>query len=434
MNKKILEKTNSFHRVYTWSGNFPMLDMANDKGIKFQKEHIRISGDSIMVTANFFENGILTSYRTEEDDTRLLKYYSEKFLSNTKFLQDSVKDYRQQVNNDLKNLREIHNIKQLNLLTNDQLINLFEKGQKHLLYNWTVDIFDWYMELLLVPFLQEWLEKKLKELGKPDMLSEYVNTLITPHDVSIIFTERQRFFEIVKFIRDDINLYSLVKKEKNLGKVLSEHTKLKDLINKYLDDFDWINVYVNNPSSNFESVCDEVLNFVIYDTPLEVKAKRLGDNYDKNIIDLSKKYLKELNPPSHITDLISGLRRMAFLRTEDYVVMSQSSYLLLPLYSEIARRLGITYYELKEFLPHEIVDYLKRDTKVHPSSLKERINLTCFLTFDNEEYLFVGGEAREIKEIIVGSCIPCQFTIMRKGTFHLFSLIVLTVLCGSFLF
>ncbi|MES2223637.1 MAG: PEP-utilizing enzyme [Patescibacteria group bacterium] len=400
MNQKLIKRINDYTWMYTWSGNFPLLDCAYDKGLKFQKEHTRISGDSLRVIINLFENGIQTCYQAVEDRDRLDQFYRNRFEVEPGFMIDVVKDYRKRVNFDLKELRKIWAIKNLDKLSNKKLIELLNKVGRHLIYNLTVDIYDWYMEIALMPVLESYMKRRLGELGKAELVTEYINTLITPHQVSIIYKERQSFFNIVKLVRDNKALLEVVQKGISYDGVIKENKEIKKLIDKHFKGYVWINVYANNPPSTVLSIWNEVIDYIKNDTPLTVKAKRLGDDYDVSLIERSKVFLEEIGPSKEVKNLIMSLRRMAFLRTEDYPVMGESAYYIIPLYTEIAKRLGLTYYELKEFLPWEIADYLKENKKVKEKDLKERLKLSCFMTIDNKEYVFVGKDAQKIKDTI----------------------------------
>lgn len=361
-------------------------------------------------------------YRTEEDAETQAKYFREKFERDPGFLKRSARFYRLKVNHDLRALRKIFQIKNLETLSNEKLAKLFTKAREHFAYNAMVDIYDWFMERVFTPLLAEYLEKRLSELGKSGQVSEYANTLIMPHQVSVIFRERTELFDIVNYIRGKQKLATLIKSGAPLAEIFPKDSVLKKRVEKYFKKYLWMPCLVNNPPSTLQNVWDEIKNFVVTDAPLQIKTKRLGDNHDTEAIKRSFEYLKELKPPKDIIYIIEGLRGMAFMRTEDYVVMSESTYRVIPLYTEVARRLGLTYADLKEFMPEEVVGYLKRGGKISPSVPEKRIPVNCFISIDGQDAFFEGEDALKVKQAlkeqmssVVGNATEFRGVIGNKG-------------------
>ena len=254
------------------------------------------------------------------------------------------------------------------------------------------------MERLFTPMLQDYIAAKLPK-GKSHLVAEYANTLITPAKISRIFQERKAFFDIIAFIRKNKYLKKLVLRNFSQATLISP--KLERLIDSYLARYDWMPVLVNNPPWKYESLSREILHFIKTNKPLAVQGKRLGDNYDPQVFKKAKKYLAQLKPPAKIKHLIAGLQAMAFLRTEDYAVMSQSAYYVIPIYTEIAKRLGLTYYDLKEFLPEEIVRHLKqKNNKIAKKDLQDRLRLSVHILYKNKRYFYTGRQALVYEKII----------------------------------
>lgn len=126
----------------------------------------------------------------------------------------------------------------------------------------------------------------------------------------------------------------------------------------------------------------------------------MGDNLDQKVIKKSHDIIRRLMFDKKALKLILSLRRIAFLRTEDNAVMSQSTYYVRPLYEEIARRLGLDYQYLKELLPQEIACYLKNNQKVPQLLIRSRRKLTGFITFQGKLNVLTGNKAGQLKNII----------------------------------
>ena len=406
-----------------WTGNWPLLDEMMQNDDAYVRESEKICGIVLIgQEIEFNENRVCTMYRTEEDAAAQAEYFREKFERDPAFLKRSAKWYRLKVNRDLRALRKIFYIKNLGSLSNGKLSKLFVKARGHFAYNAMVDIYDWFMERVFTPVLAEYLQKRLAELGKDGQVSEYANTLIMPHQVSVIFRERTELFGIVNYIRGKKGLEALIKAKTPLTGVFAKDLELKRRVEKYFKKYIWMPCLVNNPPSTLQNVWDEIKNFVITDAPLQIKTKRLGDNHDTKAIKRSFEYIKELKPPKDIMYIIEGLRGMAFMRTEDYVVMSESTYCVIPLYTEIAKRLGITYTDLKEFMPDEIVGYLKRGEKISSSVLENRIPINCFISIDGQDAFFEGEDARKVQQTIkeqmgsvLGNATEFRGVIGNKG-------------------
>jgi phosphohistidine swiveling domain-containing protein len=82
--------------------------------------------------------------------------------------------------------------------------------------------------------------------------------------------------------------------------------------------------------------------------------------------------------------------------------MSESTYCVIPLYAEIAKRLGISYRDLKEFLPDEIISYLKNGTEIDRAILARRVPISCYLTLEGNRSFFEGEDALVIKQTVQG--------------------------------
>ena len=427
MKQDIIRAIKRIHWDFYWTGNWPMLDAMLESDQAWEKEHIQISGRTRRLRVDFSEKRVMTSYLSRKESEQLEKYFLRKFEKDPNFLVRSTKPYRARVSKDLATLKEMHSIKNLRALSNPQLAHLFAGARKHFVYNSAIDNYDAAMERTFIPVLEAVVSTKLKLLGKQDQLVDYISTLLTPHKISVIFQERQKFFDIIRYIRKHPSLEKRIRNlhvipsaswrtefsAKNLdpgseqGMTIRPRTvgdkHLNKLIEKYLKAYNWTPVLVNNPPKDLDSVWSEITSFIKENRPLKVQSKRLGDDYNPKVIKKSKTYERELRLPVKMRKLIQGLRAIAFMRTEDHWVMSKSSYYVIPLYTEIAWRLGLTYYDLKEFLPEEILYFLKEGLKTPRQELAARLKLSTHIQFKGKRYFFTGKQAQEIKRTVTGA-------------------------------
>lgn len=388
------------HWVFYWSGNWPMLDALYENNGDYAKCFKKISGTTIRARADFCYKNTLTVFHSEEEYDRLDKYFRNKFEQDPEFLIRSARGYRQQVNSDLAQLKKIYfagsNYKNF---SNKQLADLFLRARSFFVYNSAIDAYDWLMERVLIPVLAKIVENKLS--GKhQDKVAEYVNILITPPRQSVIYKERKLLFSIVRYINKNLLLKKNVKQNKKLEDILRSFPILNKKINNYLRKFVWMPVLVNNPPSTLESVWKEIVSY-INGEPLVIKAKRLGDNFDFKIIKQGISIQRNLNLTKREKLLVKGLQAMAWLRTEDYVVMSESSFYVIPLYTEIASRLGLPYKQFKEFTPNEIESGLRKG-KIEPRVAKQVLKFgSACLGLNGVYSRIIGQESEKIKSKLV---------------------------------
>jgi len=276
---------------------------------------------------------------------------------------------------------------------------MFKEIREYFAYNGAMDHYSYFIEKFFISDLQVYLENRLKEVKKEQKLAEYIALLVTPAKPTRIYMERQAFFKIVDYIRLNKKLVRKIQEGQCRESIFNNDPDLKKQITEHLEKFNWLPVLVNNPPTILDELWEELNQIIRNQSAYSVESVRLGDNYDENISQKKKKLLEQLQPPERIKLLIEALEETAFIRTEDNAVMSQSSSLLIPLYNEISKRLGITYAELKELLPEEVVQYLETNKKIPKNLIKNRLTLTCYMVYNGKREVFVDKEARELKEI-----------------------------------
>ena len=79
--------------------------------------------------------------------------------------------------------------------------------------------------------------------------------------------------------------------------------------------------------------------------------------------------------------------------------MSRSAFLAIPLYQEAAKRLGVTYYQLKELTPEEIALGLKNKKKLQ-SLVRSRHKLSGYVVYKGLRICVDGSRAGQLKKII----------------------------------
>lgn len=110
-------------------------------------------------------------------------------------------------------------------------------------------------------------------------------------------------------------------------------------------------------------------------------------------------------PDSTTAILIRTLERTAFVRTEDNAVMSRSAFLTIPLYTAIAKRLGISYYDLKELNPDEVESALVKNwgKKRVRALVRARHALSGYVVYSGKPFSLDDGAARRFKQLVESS-------------------------------
>lgn len=398
----LLSKLRKLHLVWFWSGNWPLLDDTMMADNAFERRFRKISGTSPRISIGIHRNSIVTEYHSEEDYSRLEDYFLDKFERNPNFIHESVKNYQKETQKDVEALHKISKSK-FQTLSNRKLSDLFLQARKHFEYNSAIDHYTWYMEKFFVPMLEKFVYEYLCKKGDPSLLSEYMSLLVTPERPSQYAREREDFFALVKAVKRNKALVRTIQNSTRI-EAYKEFPSLKKRILSHLNKYVWISVLVNNPPTREQDIWKELKVFLKEkDAHFMIKSRRIGDKVTAEILTDKKRVLKYLNPQSKIKSLIKGLEAIAYVRTEDNAVMGHLTYLVIPLYTEVARRLGLTYYELKEFRPWEIVSLLRCSLKVQTKDLKSRQNLLCRVKYKGKEFTLTGKDARSVSEIVVGN-------------------------------
>ena len=404
----ILHQIEKLHWVWFWSGNWPLLDCVLERDQSFEREFYKIAGVFPRVTFDFFKEGIVTAYHCQEEYERLGAFFLMKFEKNPTFIINSLKDYQKKTDCDLHELAILNRLTQINKVSPRELARIFRKARAHFAYNSAMDHYAWYIENFFVPRLQEFVARRLSELGKGELLPEYIFHLVTPSRQSRIFKERQAFFHILSSIKRNKKLESLIRRGKTFSAIDGHNPRLAIAIERHLKKYAWMPVLVNNPPTSKSDLWKEIIRYIRDDKTFKIESKRIGDNFDPEAIVKRKKILHELAPNAAERALIIGLQRTTFIRTEDNAVMSKSSYLVMPLYNGIARRLGISYHTLKQLTPDEVTDHLERGKKVSRALIRGRLKLTSYFVHNGRRIILTGSKA-----VIMRRAVEQQ--LARKG-------------------
>ena len=400
--EKIFGEFAKLHWVWFWSGNWPRLDAITERDPGFEKELKKMAGFYPKITADIFRDGLITAYHCQEEYDRIKAHLFTRYEIDPNFIIHSLSDYEKKTVRDIQAIKKITS-QNFSRLSNGDLGKLFIKVRRHWEYNSAVDHWAWYVEKFFTPVLEQSIRKHLSSLGKNDIkyIPEYVNILVTPRKPSEVYRERVAFYQMIKkikkvYIRKN-DLFTQF-----YSKVRIYYPRIAGLISDHAKRYGWLSVLVNNPPVTEEDVWKEAAEKAKSKISLELEVKRLGDNFDQNIIKKKIKLLDELKSDAAAISLIKTLERTSYIRTQDNAVMSHSAYLTIPLYEEISKRLGISYYGLKELTPWEVLDALNDSINLK-NLIKSRRKLSGYVVYDENRYSVDGKDAKVLKKIIDAS-------------------------------
>lgn len=397
--RELFKKIKKLHWFWFWSGNWPLLDVFFQRDAAFEKEFSRIGGVAPRASVDFFQNGLITAYHCQEEYDRLGRYFRQRFARDPMFILCSFRDYKKITDQDMAALGRIGNLKHA-ALSHKELARLFLQTRKHFVFNGMFDHYASYIEKFFAPELEQYLHAELSQRGLIRHVPEYMAVLVTPRRPTKVYEERVALFKILKDIRRNKKWLAAIESGASTKKILASSPALARRLQIHLQKYNWLPVLVNNPATTLAELWREVTSLARQDADFKVESRRLGDYFDKKILAQKRKIISQLKPDRKTKLLIRTMEETAYIRTEDNAVMSRSSYLVIPLYREIAKRLGLTYSELKELAPDDIVVFLRRGERVPPATIRARRRLTCFVVYRGMRRLFTGETAKRIKHMV----------------------------------
>lgn len=395
----ILKEIPQCHWVWFWSGNWPLLDGWYYFSKEMEDYFVKFCGIPARIMHGFYVNGIATEYHAQEEYDKMEAFLLKKFEKDPDFIMRSIKDHGKLAKKDITALKKIRKI-QVTKKSNEEIIKIFKKTREHFIYNSSIDIYVMYIEKFFVPILQKYLEKRLKELSKSEKLPEYMETLIMPIKPSRVFKQRTELFIIIEEIRKNKEMVKMIQQKKEMKALFDKYPVIAKKIEEHVQKHCWLHMVVNAPLLTKEELWEEITKIIDNNEPFTIKSRRIGDNYNPKIKEKKQKLIDELHPDEKMRTLIKSLAEIAFIRTEDNAVGGESSYQIIPLYNEIAKRLGISYQDLKQLTPEEVVSFLEKGKNVAKPFLQERYQLTYRFKHNGERGLYFGKEADKCRKAI----------------------------------
>ncbi len=400
ISKYITQQIERHDWVWFWSGNWPLLDSLMEIDLFFQKAFKRITGIQPVCTVAFFRGGITTVYHSKQNYERLRHYFHNCFQKDPSFMSRYYDKYDERMRLIINRIERIMSY-DLSRKSNSGLIRLWEQKRRLYSYNAVMDFIAWYMEFFFTPVLQSWVKQRLEQIGKSDELASVIALLVTPRKASEFYYEQQSIFRLVSFVLRHRRLKRAFLSSASPEEILSIDRKFAKAVRMHHKKYCWVSMLVNNPETSITDIISQISLYVRDSKVFQIESRRLGDNYQKSDLRKKEKWIRRLQPDSRMLSLIASLEETAYARTKDNAYQGRLTYLTKPLYLEVARRLGISYSELKECRDEEIITYLKKGKYFPKKLIRKRLQLSCMIGINGKVYVYEGEKAALVEKIVV---------------------------------
>lgn len=215
-----------------------------------------------------------------------------------------------------------------------------------------------YMQTTIIAdrVIDEELNKLIAKKVPGDKIQNYLLLFTSPSKIGFFEQENEKLIEILKEIKES----DLVK----------ESDKLRKLLKKHLDEFGWFgNMEFDGKFWTKEDLILR-LKSMINDNVDEIETKgieKIRENKEKEIM----KAINELGLTEEEISLVETARELVYFRTFRTDMIFKSGYKLRNLFMEVAKRMGISYYDIFYLFHEEILDFLD-DKKINRKVLDER--------------------------------------------------------------
>ena len=170
---------------------------------------------------------------------------------------------------------------------------------------------------------------------------------------------------------EELSLINLALKIQQ-GKELS-----KEAIHNHLKKFGWLPVFLFGKPWDEKYVKDEVSRLVKEDD-LQSRKERL-DNFPDEQRNKISRLQDELSFPKELKDLAKVMQEIAFIRNEAETMISLGTFVLLPIYKEIYRRINLPEEKISTLTPEEI-GHILIENKDFSEEINKRLNAAFYVS------------------------------------------------------
>ncbi len=319
-----------------------------------QKLGLNLSGNMIFLGANY--------YQWVEDWKKVEELVKEHLLNkNTSLLEKSFALVQETINRHHE-LQRIRNIKP-KMLSDTEILRLLEKyidsAQRM--------VACWVLIFQLEPGIESFLRERAEQVGIP---FTDIFALITPPR-EVLLVQQERLFHEIK--QEIAHVLHRMPSQKRSSFLQQELPKTYEKIQHYLREFSWVGTH----SYRGEGITEESLF-----TRLQEENQNPG-----------KKEKRKDNIPAEIEQAVRVGSELCYYRLQIAEHYDKIAFLYRPFFTEIARRLGLTY-DLVLWYTYDELRSAFEQKKGNPHELKKREELSGLLLEQGNEKVLVGEACR----------------------------------------
>lgn len=249
--------------------------------------------------------------------------------------------------------------------------------------------------LIIILCMQKFLDEKLKEIisarvEEQSEIDDYHRKLALP----IKFNEGQKetisILELTKDFKKE-KLHSLLEKDTHviLGE-LNKHKKLKKKIDNHLKKYAWLQVrWLIGEPTTFSDLIERIKILIKSNVEEEIiymNAKLPEVKAETNKIMKMLKFNKEEK------DFVKIVQEYVFLRTFRTDHLNMANYNLIPFLTECAKRINLSYYDIRYLSKDEICLSLRQKSMLKDISITKRKESWALYRAGEEITIFQGKE------------------------------------------
>ena len=243
--------------------------------------------------------------------------------------------------------------------------------------------------------LKNYLKNVLEKQNHIEKFNDYFKLLITSKDIPFTTKEEIELLRIAVQINKNRKYKNLFNKSipSIVKKLLVDHPKLDNLLNKHEENFIWV-------PYNYNSIWWTKKDFIkrlkkeLSNNP-EKKLKSLIDFY-KQLSQKQRKIYKELRVDKKHKELFEAIQTNSYLIDRKKEVYTKSHfYINKSLIPEIAKRIGLVFNEVTLLIPKEIKRALLQKKIPSKKLLRERWDFLTVIMSKGKYEIYQGESAKE---------------------------------------
>lgn len=360
-----------------------------------------------------WENRVNRSAKSANDDSRTRDIFlimKNKIQKDPKFLhktRENIMKFCKELLDFSKRFKDENLQKKSDQEILDFYNEYIKKYKEMYMWGWVPNALEGWSNLFS-KMLENYLYRRLRKLGKENLMGEYFSVLLAPHERSI----RQKAEEELLVIADKIKIViPRPQAEESLTNVSSHPREIprrpdkigtaRNDIKIYQQKYAWLEFNYEGKALTFDYFLQELNKILKSGQDPKIMLQKIKTQQNE-IIEKQEKYAKEigLDRDKIMNKFFETGRTMQFLKDYRKNILYKSYYFLDFLIRELGRRLNLTPTQVRHILPHEMEAVLLKK-KFDANELNERIKYSVLIYRKGKITVLIGNKAKKyIKEHI----------------------------------